>query len=599
MVAPRLFLCLALLLPAAISRADDSTNTTPPAPSQKSPADIEGSPEWVQKKLAQGKLEDVVDLGVKYAAGDGVSQDGKKAVRLFVCAATWGDVRAECCLGIAFANGIGASPKNGLKARDWLEAAAREDYAEAQSNLGRSLWTGEDGLTNYAQAYEWIARAAAHGLPEAEANLGIMYHDGIGVEQDMVESLKWFQLSFAARPKDKDAIAYRDEAASRLNQAEKDVAKHRVRSFRPNTNNAIIADEAKAVTCPLGNFFQIPVEILGKTNSMVVDTGASCAVLDVGFQDHLGEPLASLPGSTLSSSAAIFEYYDCPEFFIGERRFAPLLAVIEDFKKLQQASGEPLYGVFGMSCLKYEVLCFDSDHDSFSIGGSVPETVKKTALAVPLQRHDSFNYGINVSMNGRGPIFLAMDSGFDGSVALNESDWRKVFAGKFVKSRPRQTVDAEGKIGDSRRAHLQSLAIGTNRYNNLIAESLANSEIPSRFGQEFIRRHLCYIDFPNLMLYLLPGQDFNRPDEDDMSGLSFMKIDGKITAYSVDKDSPAYQAGIRANDQILSLNGQDTASLHLKSIRDTLKTKPGDEIKMLVKHGTQTNSVQFRLKRLL
>jgi predicted metalloprotease with PDZ domain len=133
----------------------------------------------------------------------------------------------------------------------------------------------------------------------------------------------------------------------------------------------------------------------------------------------------------------------------------------------------------------------------------------------------------------------------------------------------------------------------------LIAESLANSEIPSRFGQEFIRRHLCYIDFPNLMLYLLPGQDFNRPDEDDMSGLSFMKIDGKITAYSVDKDSPAYQAGIRANDQILSLNGQDTASLHLKSIRDTLKTKPGDEIKMLVKHGTQTNSVQFRLKRLL
>ena len=84
-----------------------------------------------------------------------------------------------------------------------------------------------------------------------------------------------------------------------------------------------------------------------------------------------------------------------------------------------------------------------------------------------------------------------------------------------------------------------------------------------------------------------------------MSGLHLLKIDGIITAYSVDKDSPAFLAGIRANDQIIFLNGQDAASLHLKSIRDTLKTKPGDEIKMQVKRGPQTNSVQFHLKRLL
>ena len=101
------------------------------------------------------------------------------------------------------------------------------------------------------------------------------------------------------------------------------------------------------------------------------------------------------------------------------------------------------------------------------------------------------------------------------------------------------------------------------------------------------------------MLYLLPGHDFNRPEETDMSGLHILNMDGKITVYSADKDAPAYKVGIRANDQILSLNGQDAASLPLQSIREMLKSKPGDEIKMQIKRGGQTNSVTFRLKRLL
>ena len=108
---------------------------------------------------------------------------------------------------------------------------------------------------------------------------------------------------------------------------------------------------------------------------MLVDTGSSWALLDVRYQDRLGEPLASLEGATsLVSSTVIFAHYDCPEFFIGERRFAPLLAIAEDLQKFREASGEPLYGIFGMSCLRYEVVCFDSDHGTFSIGGSVPET---------------------------------------------------------------------------------------------------------------------------------------------------------------------------------------------------------------------------------
>src|SRR5579862_4953405 len=92
MVAPRLLLCLALLLPAAISRAADATNAPSPASQQKSPADIEGSPEWVNKMLQQNNPKALVNLGLKFLDGEGVPQDSKKAVRLFYsAAASWGD----------------------------------------------------------------------------------------------------------------------------------------------------------------------------------------------------------------------------------------------------------------------------------------------------------------------------------------------------------------------------------------------------------------------------------------------------------------------------------------------------------------------------
>jgi TPR repeat protein len=594
MVAPLMLLCLALLLPATVSRAADATNA--PASSQKSPAAIEGAPAPVEKALAQDNSDALVDLGLKYANGDGVPQDGKKAVGLFISAVTLGNAHAEHNLGAAYLHGVGVTQDN-AKAVDWLKAAARDGDAEARFDLGRMYSTKFDGPPDLAKAFAWTAASATQAYPPAETKLGELYEEGAGVERDMVESLKWLQLAVDAG--NKDALPRRNEVAALLDPAQKDEARRRAQSFKPGTNYVVAADDAASATCPLGNYFQIPVKIFGETNLLVVDTGSTGAFLGLRFQDRLGEPLTTLAGITTSSSTAIFGPRECPEIFIGQTRFAPLIAVVGDIQRMRQVVGEPIQGVLGLTCLKYEVICFDSDHGIFSIGGSVPAEVKKNALALPLVEKESFEFGINASINGQGPFFLTLDSGASESIYLNDSDWQKAFSGKHVKSHAGNSVDAEDKIGNDRSARLQSFTLGTNRYSNLIVDSLPNAKIYSRFGQKFIRRHLCYVDFPGRMLYLLPGRDFNRPEETDMSGLHILNVDGRITVYSADKDTPAYKAGIRSDDQILSINGQDVASLPLKSIRETLKSNPGDEIKMQIKHGTETKFVTFRLKRLL
>src|ERR1700761_4436043 len=112
MVALRFLFCLALLLLATIARGADAA---------KSDAAMEGSPEWVQQELIAGHSDAVINFGYKYLSGNGVPQDGRKAVGFF-SRAVGQSGNAEYCMGLAFVAGVGV-PHDNAKAIDWFKAA--------------------------------------------------------------------------------------------------------------------------------------------------------------------------------------------------------------------------------------------------------------------------------------------------------------------------------------------------------------------------------------------------------------------------------------------------------------------------------------------
>lgn len=76
--------------------------------------------------------------------------------------------------------------------------------AQAQNELG---WLYQQGLgvePDPLQAVRWYRKAAAQGLAVAQTNLGIMYNDGLGVVRDRREAARWFEL--AARQGDAAAL---------------------------------------------------------------------------------------------------------------------------------------------------------------------------------------------------------------------------------------------------------------------------------------------------------------------------------------------------------------------------------------------------------
>lgn len=106
--------------------------------------------------------------------------------------------------------------------------------------------------------------------------------------------------------------------------------------------------------------------------------------------------------------------------------------------------------------------------------------------------------------------------------------------------------------------HNVALAISSAR-----EEALAGSSGPDLIlGYDFLRRFRVVVDYLHNRLYLTPtaGADVFVPYLS--SGMSLQRrADGSLVVQSVSPDSPSAHAGIRARDEILSIDGLPAAEL--------------------------------------
>ena len=65
----------------------------------------------------------------------------------------------------------------------------------------------------------------------------------------------------------------------------------------------------------------------------------------------------------------------------------------------------------------------------------------------------------------------------------------------------------------------------------------------------------------------------------------------------MEQGSPAFEAGIRQDDELISINGQKAALLKLKTISEMLRSQPGAKIAVEVKRGERVLQFGFVLKR--
>ena len=117
-------------------------------------------------RASQGDAEAQLQLGLRYAEGDGVIRDDKEAAKWLALAAKQGLAEAEYHYGLMLLKGRGVV-QDYRAAFNWIEKPAKRGYAKAQYTLGELYRYGTGTAINKARAYLWFNLAAAQGVDAA------------------------------------------------------------------------------------------------------------------------------------------------------------------------------------------------------------------------------------------------------------------------------------------------------------------------------------------------------------------------------------------------------------------------------------------------
>jgi TPR repeat protein len=110
--------------------------------------------------------------------------------------AAQGDAEAQLQLGIRYAEGDGVI-KNNKEATKWFELAAKQGLAEAQYRYGLALMQGRGVVQDYRAAFNWIEKPAQRGYAKAQYSLGELYRYGTGTPVDKARAYLWYNLAAA------------------------------------------------------------------------------------------------------------------------------------------------------------------------------------------------------------------------------------------------------------------------------------------------------------------------------------------------------------------------------------------------------------------
>lgn len=133
-----------------------------------------------------GGAEAQFKLGSSYDFGQGVSRDGKEALKWYLMAANAGHAEAQNSVG----SGYQAEKKYQL-AYEWYEKAAKQNHALATNNLAYLHDLGLGVPQDRQKGYELYLRSAKLGWPDAMFNIGQMLGSGQLGEPNLKEACVW------------------------------------------------------------------------------------------------------------------------------------------------------------------------------------------------------------------------------------------------------------------------------------------------------------------------------------------------------------------------------------------------------------------------
>jgi hypothetical protein len=332
---------------------------------------------------------------------------------------------------------------------------------------------------------------------------------------------------------------------------------------------------------------------LGKIGNEIVNTSMSLYIIideEFNISPHVGIPVNGVIGYHFFKDHPIYIDYASKKITVYEN--ADLLK-----KKTKRFEEFPI--------------TIEKDKPYLYAGVEMTNEKKDSKLLIDLGNSDAiwlFPTLIKNFVYNRPNIDDFLGRGFNGDIYGKRSRIHNFYLGNFKFEKPLTAMPDEFSI-----QHVK------------LVESRKGS-----VGSEIMRRFTVVFDYPNQKLYLRKNRYFDDPFHFNMSGLDFkqdglewqedkLKIETQksnmattevykdafqykfslkpiFSIAGVRKDSPAYEAGLKKDDKIISINGERTSDMTLEKIVELMKSNEGRNITMVIERQSVKLTLSFALE---
>ncbi|MDP4205148.1 MAG: aspartyl protease family protein [Bacteroidota bacterium] len=287
------------------------------------------------------------------------------------------------------------------------------------------------------------------------------------------------------------------------------------------------------------------------------------------------------------------------------------LIINEEFQ-VSQILGMPVHGLIGFCSFKNFVVEIDYLNERLTL--IRPDLFKykkrKNDIELPLEIIESRPYiksTVMIDESTEVPVRLLLDTGASDALwIISESDKRlkmpattmhtflgKGLSGELYGNRGRyKAIKIDNKILKE-----PIIAFPDSLYSIYI---LKDSDRNGTLGSEILRRFNVTIDYPNSRIILHPNKNIDEEFNCNMSGMEVLNPMPGFPIYIVSnirEGSPAYLAGIRKDDQIITINGRTHRDISLNDINLLLQSRENKKIKIAVLRNGEKMETTFILKK--
>ncbi len=351
------------------------------------------------------------------------------------------------------------------------------------------------------------------------------------------------------------------------------------------------------------NLLLVPLMLNGRgPYQFVLDTGVDRMILtDPGVRDELALPagyplLVEGAGEEGALRAALVEGVRVALPGVAE---APLtVAVLSgDALELSRYVGEPVAGLIGNDVFASFVVEVRSGTGQLFLHDRARFRAPRGASRLPLSIREGKPYVRAHVRLGAEPTdtltaLLLIDTGAGHALSLETGSHAAL---RLPKERMRSQLGrglsgpVNGWLG-----RVGALEMGPYRLEKLLTSFPDSGAVRMKLrfrrqgnlGYETLKRFRVWFDYPGHGLWIKPSRHFHDPFEHDMSGLEIIARGASFSRYlieSVQPGSPAEEAGLLPDDELLMIDSQPANTYTLTTLSQLLHSRDGRHIPLLVR----------------